>query len=374
MDTIVIIMPTYNEAANIQGMIDDLAGKIFPSIPNAKLHLLIVDDHSPDGTGEIVEKAMQTYKSVSLLKGPKRGLGHAYVRGMEYAMHTLAADAIIEMDADYQHPPSYVKNFVANYQKGAEYIIGSRYIPGGGIPVEWAFYRKAISYFGNLLIKYSLFEKRIHDFTSGFRLTKVRNVLNTIELKKLMALDSFAFKVDLLDQTLQRTQKIMEIPLQFALRQGEKSKFNLKEIMTTLRVAFWLCYKKHPFIKFGTVGFTGYIVNAVSLWLLTLYALPGVFAWGVPKELSVLYSFMLNNRWTFREKKTKNATQFLHKLLHFHLLAAAGLAIQTLLGSLSDRFLGIAYRQPSLIIIIIVTFPLNYLISHYFIWGTADRL
>jgi len=127
-------------------MIEELVGKEFPKITKANMLLLVVDDKSPDGTGQIVKDYMKKYKNVSLLEGDKKGLGWAYIRGMRYAVKMLDADAVIEMDADFQHDPKYVARLVDAYLNGADYVIGSRYIKGGSIPKSWALSRKAYYY------------------------------------------------------------------------------------------------------------------------------------------------------------------------------------------------------------------------------------
>ena len=152
MDKVVIVMPAWNEAENIKRMIEELVKREFPTI-NADMQLLVVDNHSTDGTSQIVENASKAYKHVHLLQQDKPGLGWAYVRGMEYAVRELKADAVMEMDADFQHPPRFVKPMVDAYLAGAEYVIGSRYIKGGSVPKEWAASRKAVSFFGNLFIR-----------------------------------------------------------------------------------------------------------------------------------------------------------------------------------------------------------------------------
>lgn len=241
MKKITVIMPTYNESENIGAMVEALTGEVFPALEkhnNVEMQLLVVDDNSPDGTGKIVEDQVRTHANVYLLKGPKRGLGYAYIRGMKCAMRDLGADAVIEMDADFQHPPRKVTELVGRYVEGADCVIGSRYIPEGGVPAEWAFYRRAISFLGNQFIRHVVFSGKIHDCTSGFRLTKVFGVLDKIDLDALLCPESFAYKVDLLGQIAKMTRNIVEIPLQFQLRKKEKSKFSFREISATLKVVF----------------------------------------------------------------------------------------------------------------------------------------
>src|SRR3989304_8418905 len=134
MDKIVIGMPSYNEAENMPRMIEELFEKEFPQIKGAEMHLLGVDDNSPDGTGKIVKEKEGKYENLHLLTGEKKGLGWAYIRGFKYAMEKLGADAVMEMDADFQHPPRFVKDMVRAYLDGSDYVIGSRYIKGGSVP------------------------------------------------------------------------------------------------------------------------------------------------------------------------------------------------------------------------------------------------
>lgn len=240
---IAIVMPTYNEVSNIGRMIDILFEEVFPEISDAEMCLIVADDDSPDGTGRIVEERLDRYNNLFLLPGKKRGLGHAYVRGFKYAINELKADAVVEMDADFQHNPEYLKEMVAKFIAGADYVIGSRFAPGGSIPSGWAFYRKAISVLGNRFAGYVLKLDAINDLTTGFRLTRVKGVLDRIDLDNLMALESFAYKVDLLYKTVKLTEKIVKIPIHFAERKNEISKFNLRELFVTYRVVISLRFK-----------------------------------------------------------------------------------------------------------------------------------
>src|SRR5258708_13357172 len=177
---------------------------------------------------KIVESAVKKRKKINIIQQTNKGLGWAYVTGMKYAMDTLHADAILEMDADFQHPPRFVKPMVEAYLSGADYVIGSRYIKGGSVPSEWAMSRKLVSFFGNLFIRMCLLNFKIHDLTTGFRLSRVKGVLDKIDLENLMELNRFAYKVDLLYQSLKNSKKTVEVPLAFASRTKEKSKFNYK--------------------------------------------------------------------------------------------------------------------------------------------------
>src|SRR3989304_8343404 len=144
MEKIVVVMPAWNEEDNISKMIRELGDGEFPKI-NAEMHLLVLDNHSKDRTEEIVKEASKTRNNVHVIQqGDKSGLRWAYINGFKYAMKELNADAVMEMDADFQHPPRFVKPMVEAFVSGADYAIGSRYIPGGSVPKEWAFSRRMI--------------------------------------------------------------------------------------------------------------------------------------------------------------------------------------------------------------------------------------
>ncbi len=370
-------MPTYKEAENIGPMIEELVGHEFPKIKGAQMHLLVVNDlpldgGPDDGTGAIVKEKMKQYKNVHLIEDKKQGLGWAYIRGMKYAMKELNADAVMEMDADFQHPPKYVKDMVAAYLDGAGYVIGSRYIPGGSVPPEWALSRKAVSYFGNLFIRIVLLKPRIHDLTTGFRLTKVKGVLDKIDLDHLMEPQRFAHKVDLLYQSIKNAKKVTEVPFHFATRTKEVSKFNPQEMISTFRVAIILGIKdKQRFIKFGTVGFVGYVINASTLWEFTNLNFPGSLAWALSTELAIISNFTLNNIWTFREERISGLTGIIKKFLQFNLTSLGALIIQTTLGVVSDSLFGTQYRQLALpVIIAFFVLPYNYFMYNAVIWKT----
>ena len=372
MEKIVIVMPSYNEAENITRMIPTLFDEEFPKISGAEMHLLVVDDNSPDGTGKVVQENKSKYKNLHLLEGEKKGLGWAYIRGFKYAIGELGADAVMEMDADFQHPPRFVKDMVKAYLDGADYVIGSRYIKGGSVPKEWAMSRKLVSFFGNLFIRLVLLKPKIHDLTTGFRLTRVKGVLDKIDLDNLMEPERFAYKVDLLYQSIKNSKKVVEVPLEFAPRTEDVSKFNPKEMIATFKVAIILGIKdKQRFIKFGTVGFIGYIINASFLYLFSKRGFPEWASWAGSTELAIISNFTLNNLWTFSSEKISGVGKLISKFLQFNLTSAGALAIQTGVGTVGVMILGPQYRQIILpFIIVFLVLPYNYAMYNIVIWKT----
>jgi len=372
MDKIVIVMPSYNEAENMPRMIEELFEKEFPQIKGSEMHLLVVDDNSPDGTGKIVKEKEGKYENLHLLTGEKKGLGWAYIRGFKYAMEKLGADAVMEMDADFQHPTRFVKDMVAAYLAGADYVIGSRYIKGGSVPKEWALSRKMVSLFGNLFIRLVLVKPRIHDLTTGFRLMRVKGVLDKINLDNLMEPERFAYKVDLLYQCIKNAKKTVEVPLEFAPRLKEKSKFNPKEMISTFKVAIILGIKdKQKFIKFGTVGFLGYLVNFGFIRVFRGLDFPETLVWLFATELAVINNYVLNNIWTFREAKIGGVKKTLVKFFQFNVTSAGALAIQAIFGPLGVKLIGVEYDWLVLaVVVLLLVLPYNYFMYNAVIWKT----
>lgn len=371
MDKVVIVMPAWNESENIKEMIRVLVTEEFPKI-NADMNLLVVDNHSEDGTDRIVQEAGEKYTNVHLIQQEKSGLGWAYVTGMRYAMDKLGADAILEMDADFQHPPRFVRPMVEAYLNGADYVIGSRYIKDGSVPKEWAVSRKAVSYFGNLFIRLVLLKPSVHDLTTGFRLARVKGVLDKIDLEHLMELNRFAYKVDLLYQCIKNSKKTVEVPLEFAPRTKEKSKFNPKEMIATFKVAIILGIKdKARFIKFGTVGFTGFVVNFLFLRFFRGLGLTEVLAWLFSTELAIINNYVFNNIWTFKEAQIAGLKNTIVKFVQFNVTSAGALIIQSVFGPLGVSLVGTKYDYLVLaFVVVFLVLPYNYLMYNLVIWKT----
>jgi len=240
---ILVIIPTYNEKESI-GQLIDAVEKEFKSITGHSLNILIVDGNSPDGTIEIIKDKVKLYGNIDfIIEKEKRGLGMAYVAGMNYAIKDLKADVIIEFDGDFQHDPADIKRLIAEFDNGYDYVIGSRYVAGGGIPEEWALYRKLLSKYGSLYIKYVL-SIPTNDNTSGLKLSRVKNFAEKLPLDENKILSKrYAYKIHLLYEMVKMGAKIKEIPIKFLEREGGNSKSSIKDILDSLGVVFTLYFR-----------------------------------------------------------------------------------------------------------------------------------
>ncbi|HEX8996034.1 MAG TPA: polyprenol monophosphomannose synthase [Ktedonobacterales bacterium] len=212
-----IAIPTYNERENIGVLI----GQIFAYAPQTDL--LIIDDNSPDGTGQLVDEFAARDPRIHVMHRPgKMGLGTAYVAGFRYAIAN-GYDFVFEMDADFSHDPRYLPNFFAAAQT-ADLVIGSRYIKGGGTP-NWSALRKFISGGGNRFAR-AVLGIPIHDCTGGYRCYRVA-ALRTLNLDAISA-QGYAFQVELAYNFWKSGFRWRETPIIFEDRRVGKSKMSRK--------------------------------------------------------------------------------------------------------------------------------------------------
>lgn len=239
--TAVIVLPTYNERENIAKLIDALE-KVFQKLPDWHMHILVVDDSSPDGTAQTVEEIQKKLSNLHLLKGLKKGLGEAYKRGFSYAMKHLGPDYVFQMDADFQHDPHDIPHFLKAADKGYEFIIGSRYIPGGDCP-NWEFKRKLYSWLANVGARILAGIKGINDCTSGYRCIKA-DFLKNLHLEQLKS-NGYAFQLTLLHAATKKKLKILEIPILFHSRKQGESKLGNKDILEFFFNAITLRFRRY---------------------------------------------------------------------------------------------------------------------------------
>lgn len=228
---ITVVIPTYNEAENLPR----LAAALF-ALPLPDLTLLVVDDNSPDGTGQIAEELSQQYSNrIHVMhRSGKLGLGSAYIQGFERAL-TLGADALAQMDADFSHEPEKLVE-MASALEGVDAVIGSRYVPGGKLDESWLFWRKALSGFGNFYARIIL-NLPVRDATGGFRLWR-RETLRRMPLERVKS-NGYVFQVEMAYVASLLGFRFKEIPIYFADRRWGESKMSFRiQVEAAFRV--WL--------------------------------------------------------------------------------------------------------------------------------------
>lgn len=377
---IVIILPTYNERSNIEKMIPVLENDVVAKVNNHTISLLIVDDTSPDGTADVVKEFMKKWHNIHLLTGEKNGLGAAYVRGMKYAMEKMDADAVMEFDSDFQHNPQDIPRLIKAMDNGADYVIGSRYIKGGSIPKEWGADRKFLSVFGNLFTRIVWLNFKIHDMTSGFKLTKSA-FLKKVDLDHLLA-QNFAYKMQLMHDIIGLKANVQEVPIVFYERTQGKSKISVQDQFKSFYVVTRLgLYDRKRFFQFLIVGGTGFILQFITVYIVILFGLKQFIAAMIGGEMAILWNFFANNRWTFKDTRALHSQgSFITRLIKFNFASLASIGVQGLVVYLAVKFLGeklkilgftlhtsIAILFPTIILLVI---PMNYVIYNRFIWKT----
>lgn len=210
-----IVIPTYDERENIAHLAEDVL-RCLPATD-----LLIIDDHSPDGTGEVADELAAANPQIHVVhRAGKLGLGTAYVRGFHYAIEQ-GYDLVFEMDADYSHDPRYLPRFLEAIE-GADLVIGSRYVPGGDTP-NWSALRRFVSGGGNIFAR-TMLGIPIRDCTAGYRCYRTAAV-RTLNLDAIRA-QGYAFQVELAYNFWKSGYRVREVPIVFVDRRVGKSKMS----------------------------------------------------------------------------------------------------------------------------------------------------
>jgi dolichol-phosphate mannosyltransferase len=211
-----VIIPTYNEEENIEKIIEAISSL------ELKFDILVIDDNSPDGTGDIVENLMQQYKNLNLInREAKLGLGTAYITGFKWAIER-GYDIIYEMDADFSHNPDDLMRLHDTCMNGVDLAIGSRYISGVNV-VNWPLGRVIMSYMASIYVR-MVTGLKVKDTTAGFKAYK-REVLETIDLDNIRS-RGYAFQIEMKFTTWKFGFRIKEIPIIFTERQEGASKMS----------------------------------------------------------------------------------------------------------------------------------------------------
>jgi dolichol-phosphate mannosyltransferase len=216
----IVILPTYNEVENIRAMAQALM-----RLPVDELHLLIVDDNSPDGTGELADELHNDYANrIQVIhRSGKLGLGTAYVQGFQRAFEE-GTEYVVQMDADFSHSPNYLPRFL---EKMADYdvIVGSRYAPGGRLDKSWSVGRYLLSWWANSVYVRLILGLRVHDATAGFKVFR-SEALKKINPARVQS-NGYVFQVEMAYLSEQEGLRILEWPIYFEDRRIGRSKMSI---------------------------------------------------------------------------------------------------------------------------------------------------
>lgn len=218
---VAVVVPTYNEVANLPLLVERLF-----ALPLPGLRVIVVDDASPDGTGDVADKLARMHEGrVTVLHrtGPK-GLGRAYVAGMTRALDD-GAELVVQSDADLSHPPEYIPQLVGTLlSTRADLVIGSRYVSGGSLADDWPLYRRMLSGWANFYVE-KLLALRVKDMTAGFKVWDA-GALRRLDLGRVTS-DGYSFQVEMHFLAQRMGLKMVEIPIHFNERQHGESKMSL---------------------------------------------------------------------------------------------------------------------------------------------------
>ena len=229
-----IILPTYNEKENLEALVDEI-------VTRGPYDALIVDDNSPDGTGSIADRLSKKHQGrvFVLHRKAKEGLGRAYVAGFRWGL-ARDYDVLFEMDADFSHNPSHLSQFVREIEQGADLVLGSRNIKGGGTR-NWSLLRNIISKGGSLYAQAILLSPN-RDLTSGFKAFR-REVLEALDLDNIRS-NGYSFQIEVTHRARQMGFKVKETPIIFHDRKVGTSKMNGKIVLEAMLVVWKIRFSK----------------------------------------------------------------------------------------------------------------------------------
>jgi dolichol-phosphate mannosyltransferase len=238
-DRVMVVMPTYNEVESLRGVI----ARLHAAVPEAEV--LVVDDGSPDGTGQIADQLAGGNPRVHAQhREGKLGLGTAYIHGFRWALER-GYDYIFEMDADFSHDPGYLKDFLKAIGD-VDVVLGSRYVGGRVAVVNWPMGRLLLSYFANIYARW-VTGLRIWDLTGGFKCFR-RRVLEAIDLSQVKS-NGYAFQIEMSVRAWRKKFKLKEIPIVFVDRAEGQSKMN----RAIVREAVWMVPRLRLMGWFGRI-------------------------------------------------------------------------------------------------------------------------
>lgn len=388
MRKVVVVLPTFNEKANISKFTEEVLDQE-KNLPGYKIEVLIVDSHSPDGTGIVAKKLSQENSRVHFLE-VERGLGVALIEGHRYSMAHLKPDVLAQLDADGQVEVDIIPKLVNTIDEGYDLAIGSRFVEGG--KNNLSFSRKLFSAGASLICRVIMGPWGIREFTNSARAFTPK-LFSKINLDRLPWREkTFIIQPAFLNEALLSGCNYKEVPLVFKNRAEGYSKnktlnytYDVITYSIDARLHKWginfpffkATRRAKTLIKFGLVGFTGTAVDFLFYKLLIWYlGMPPATSKGFSTEIAILNNFTLNNIWTFRHRKTsKNIFQ---RFVSFQLVSLIGLGLAVGIvkgldlifgnGFIDLGFRKIAYNNFYFFATIPPVMMWNFIVNHFFTW------
>ena len=355
MEKLTVIIPTYNEKDNLIPLVE----RIDAALSGYDYEILFVDDNSKDGTAELATSLAAKYPVRVIVRRNERGLASAVVHGFRHA----GGDVLAVIDADLQHPPEVLAGMLTAMQD-SDVVVASRYVKGGSVE-GWGLSRRVISkgavFLAHLLLPKT---KKVSDPMSGFFMLR-KNVVEGVNLKPS------GYKILLEVLVMGRFKNVSEVPFGFRLREKGESKLSAREQINYLKHLVSLMSRSGEltrFLKFCLVGGSGVFVNEGLLWVLKQFAgLPLTLSNALSIEASIISNFVLNDSFTFADRRTLGTVSFLRRLGKFNLVSLVGAAINWGITQLLTHFFDIHYLLANLVGIAIAVLW-NYLANRGWTW------
>jgi len=380
---VVNMITTYNEKENIQAMVETLE-KIGENEPNYEFITMIVDSHSPDGTGELVRNLAKKHKNLFLLETP-RGLGISLINGYKHAISELKADIVIPNDCDFQWDPVLIPEMLRKLEEGYDVAVASRHVKGGSD--NFSGFRKLTHFVSNTAFNY--YWAGIHeskDLAGNFKAIRVKDVLDKVDLDRLNV-RGFVIQSTMIYELSKKKAKFIEVPAKFKDRRAGTSKVGLnkqffKDILETVKNSTRIRFERSPkllkFFKFGIVGGIGFVINFVlfRVFKIVFKSLPfdiSVINWvanALAAEAAIINNFIWNNAWTFAKEKISSPVQIVSKFIQFNLSSfVSGILIPSTAIGVLTRLFGDKYSSIYFVVAVFgLTIPLNWMIYNKVIW------
>lgn len=371
-----MIVPTYNEVKNISVLLDVLFALPVSDI-GWDLHVMVRDDQSPDGTGELVAKlAKTTYKGRLILsEGQKQGLGKALQQSFDEALK-LDYDVAMTMDADFSHDPNDVPKLLEAINDGADVAIGSRYVDGGFIPGNWPLsliIRTRVA--SSVARSLGGVNPNIKELTTNFRAMRMK-VLQEIGYNNVEA-NGYGFQIYLANAFTLYDFKIIEVPISFHSRAEGESKAKFSDVLEFFKIAYKLNDDSpvKQVIRFLGVGLSGTFINLFSLWVMrTAFESEALVLSLLAIQISIIWNFTLHSVFTFRQYKrsTKPDRSVSKRLKNFVKYEGASSISQVIIFTTFVIFsnLGLFYIFAQALGISFAVI-VNYYLSSNYIWSLS---